>query len=61
MVKIEEEEEQYIVWFELQLSCFAVCIVGLESDERVRLNESIKLCLGFGGTKNIYIYACKFG
>ena len=27
MVKIEEGEEQYMVWFELQLSCFAVCVL----------------------------------
>ena len=58
-VKIEEEEEQYMVLFGLSFSLVALqcvfCWFGI-SWESENLNESIKLCLGFGGTNNIYIY-----
>ena len=58
VVKIEEEEEQYMVLFGLSFSLVALqcvfCWFGI-SWESENLNESIKLCLGFGGTNNIYI------
>ena len=58
-VKIEGEEEQYMVLFGLSFSLVALqcvfCWFGI-SWESENLNEPIKLCLGFGGTKYIYIY-----
>ena len=56
-VKIEGEE-QYMVLFGLSFSLVALqcvfCWFGI-SWESENLNESIKLCLGFGGTNYIYI------
>ena len=57
VVKIEEGEEQYMVWFELQLSCFAVCVLLVRNLMRELESEWIyKAVFGVWRHKECNIY-----